>query len=478
MSDTVQTVQSSPPPTNTTLAVELAHVTQEMYKKNFELVERNKTLSILRKIHEIILSAVTDTSQIAEQVANTVVTEAEFKAVVILTLDKEKNALVRLAISQTEPIAKAEMETERPFFPDRVSLSDEENFVVQAVKAKKTYIAHNLLDILQPYAFQNQVEKLQTILNIKASLVYPFIVRDQVIGAMIICIGESETLLFQYQQDLIERLSGVVGIAIDNALLYKELQLANETLEQLDKLKDEFVSLASHELRTPMTAIKSYLWMALMGKGDTPEKQKLFLDRAYKSTDRLIKLVNDMLNVSRIESGRVILALKPVKLNNVIAETIAEILPRAQELGVNLVFTPDATMPDVSADTDKIKEVLINLVGNSLKFTPKDGSITISFTKLNGMAYVKITDTGKGISNEDMPKLFQKFSKLNENYLVKQNAQGTGLGLYISKSLVELHGGRIWVDSEGEGKGTTFSFTLTFADSKQGLQQVQQTVAS
>ncbi|QQG40613.1 MAG: GAF domain-containing sensor histidine kinase [Candidatus Levyibacteriota bacterium] len=466
ISDTAQgftDVPTIPPPTNTALAVELAHVTQEMYKKNFELVERNKALSILRKIHEIILSSVTDTKQIAEQVANTVATEAEFKAVIILMIDKDKNVLTRLAMSQTQPLAKSEVVLGRPFFPENISLIEEENLVIKAIKGKNIEITHDLLEVLKPYAFQNQIDQLQTVLQIKSSLIYPFIVRDEVIGAMIICIGESEALLFQYQQDLIERLSGVVGIAIDNALLYKELQQANEMLQQLDKLKDEFVSLASHELRTPMTAIKSYLWMALSGKGGVlPEKLKFYLDRAYKSTDRLIKLVNDMLNVSRIESGRIILSLKEVKYNDLINEVIAEITPRAQELGIHIAFSP-VNLSDVSADPDKLKEVLINLIGNSLKFTPQGGIITISALPQNGMILTSVKDTGKGIAKEDVPKLFQKFAMLGNNYLVKQDTQGTGLGLYISKSLIELHGGKIWVDSEGIDKGTTFYFTLKYA---------------
>lgn len=464
MSISSQSGQSVPPPTNTNLAVELAHVTEEMYKKNFELVERNKTLSLLRKIHEIILSSVTDLYQIAQQAADTVAIDAEFKGVVILLLDPKNNQLVRLAVSQTEQIAKVEIELDRSFYPEKLLLNEDENLVVRSIKEKKVQISHNLLDILKPYVFPNEVERIQTTLHIESSLVYPLIVREQIIGAMIICLAESETELFRYQQDLIERLAGVIGIAIDNAQLYQEIQKANEQLKQIDKLKDEFVSLASHELRTPMTAIKSYLWMTLMGKGGViSEKQKYYLDRAYKSTDRLIKLVNDMLNVSRIESGRINLVFQNVNLDKLITDVIAEILPRAQELGVVISFPPHQALPEVIADPDKIKEVVINLVGNSLKFTPKGGSVTISLLLDDDMIITKVSDTGKGIVKEDLPKLFQKFSTLGSNYLVKQNMQGTGLGLYISKSLVQLHGGKIWVESEGDNRGTTFSFSLRVA---------------
>lgn len=448
------------PSQNQDIASELAYVTQQMYKKNFELVERNKTLSVLRKISDIILSKVTDIKQVAQQVADVVVVEAEFKAVIILLLDKKENSLVKLAVSQTEGTAQAELELKRSFYSEKIPLSEDKNLAVLAIKQKASQVTHDMQDILTPFYIPEDSKRVENILGIKSSLIYPLIVRDQVLGAMIICIGQGEEALFQYQKDLIDRLSAVIGIAIDNTLLYKELQQANETLKQLDKLKDEFVSLASHELKTPMTAIKSYLWMALAGKGgELAEKQKHYLDQAYKSTDRLIKMVNDMLNVSRIEAGRIILTLKDVNYNQLITEALSEVTPRAQELGVNIIFSQNQNIPDVYADSDKIKEVIINLVGNSLKFTPKGGNITISAALENNMVSTRVIDTGQGITKEEMTKLFQKFNTSDANYLVKDSS-GTGLGLYISKSLITLHKGKIWAESEGEGKGTTFIFTL------------------
>ena len=431
-----------------------------MYKKNFELVERNKTLLVLRKISDIILSTATDIKQVAQQVADVVVVEAEFKAVIILLLDKKENALVKLAVSQTEGTAQAELELKRSFYSEKIPLSEEYNLAVLTIKQKSFQVTHSMHHILTPFYAPEDAKKVETIMAVKSSLIYPLIVRSQILGAMIICIGQGEEALFQYQKDLIDRLSAIIGIAIDNALLYQEIQQANETLKQLDKLKDEFVSLASHELKTPMTAIKSYLWMALAGKGgELSEKQKHYLDQAYRSTGRLIKMVNDMLNVSRIEAGRIVLSLKAVSYNQLVEEALSEIAPRAEELLVNVVFAKTENIPDVYADSDKIKEVIINLVGNSLKFTPSKGIITISASLENDMVVTRIKDTGRGITKEEMAKLFQKFNTSDDNYLVKDNS-GTGLGLYISKSLITLHGGKIWAESEGEGKGTTFIFTL------------------
>lgn len=244
-------------------------------------------------------------------------------------------------------------------------------------------------------------------------------------------------------------------------MLYNELQSANEKLKELDKLKDEFVSLASHELRTPMTAIKSYLWMTLQGDaGPLNDTQKLYLERAYSSVERLIKLVNDMLNISRIESGRVTVELQKTDLYKLTQEVVDDVQPRAGELGVHVAISPGNNLPEVIADPDKIKEVLFNLLGNSLKFTPKGGSITVSFGQNADMIETTVTDTGTGISPENISKLFQKFSMLAESYSANKNATGTGLGLYISRSIIDLHNGKIWALSDGVDKGSKFSFSL------------------
>lgn len=444
-------------------AKELAHINEEVYKKNKELAEKNKALSLLRKIDEIVLSKVTDIQQIAQQVANTIVDELEFKLVSILLLNKRDNVLIKLAVSQTDSIMQAEIKLNQELFGVKIDLSDDRNLIVKAVKDQRMQLTHGLNSVLVPHFTVDQSTLTQQLLGITTSFIYPLIVREEVIGAMVISISDADGLS-EFKNDLIDRLAGVIGIAIDNALLYLAIQDANERLKGIDRLKDEFVSLASHELRTPMTIIKSYLWMILEKEGTTlSEKQKMYLDRAYTSTQRLINLVNDMLNVSRIESGRFTLAIKPIDIVELVNTICTEMLPKAQEQKINLTFEkPQSVLPKVQADPGRIEEVIINLIGNSLKFTPEGGIIKISIINnpTDKTETVTVTDNGKGISKVDMTKLFQKFSMVGNNYLVKQNAQGTGLGLYLSKSIVELHGGKIWVESEGEGKGSKFSFTL------------------
>ena len=164
-------------------------------------------------------------------------------------------------------------------------------------------------------------------------------------------------------------------------IISSQLKNANEQLKVLDELKTEFVSVASHELRTPMTSIKSYLWMALKGKGgELNEKQRYYIERSYNSVVRLVRLVNDLLNISRIESGHISINFQAVNLMRVTQEVIDEVFPRALELGILIDMQRDDSLPMVLADPDKIKEVLFNLIANSLKFTQRGGSIVITYS--------------------------------------------------------------------------------------------------
>lgn len=451
---------SLPPQNNSKdLAAELAHVNREMYAKNLELVERNKTLSLLRKIDDIILSDVTSIKLIAQQIADAAVSEGEFKAVAILVIDRKEDALVRIGVSRTEAILQAEWELQKAFHGLKTSLSDTQNLTVKAIKEKKSQTTDNVFYILTPNFTQEEAQKIQEKLAIKSSLIFPLIARDDVIGTIILSLGEKAEDVSKYKTELIDQLVRVVGIAINNGLLYQTLQEANERLQGLDKLKDEFVSIASHELKTPMAIIRNYLWM-LENKSATLDdaKKKEYMHRTLVSTTRLINLVNDMLNVSRIESGRIEIKPDYFALPDLTHDVVTELNEKAKQLGIHLVVG-STQLPNVYADKGRIQEVLINLIGNALKFTPKDGSITVSFVEKDSIVETSVTDTGTGIKQEDLGKLFKKFGRIKNTFTAQAETEGTGLGLYICQQYIELFGGKIWVTSE-IGKGSTFSFTL------------------
>lgn len=231
---------------------------------------------------------------------------------------------------------------------------------------------------------------------------------------------------------------------------------------ELEKLKDEFVSLASHELRTPMTAIKGLISMVFEGDyGEINPSLKDPLSDIAKSTDRLIQLVNDMLDVSRIEAGRTKFTFTEVSALDLALEVVGMLKPLAMQKNIRLEVS-DSHINKVRADADKVKQILINLINNALKFTDH-GSVVVSFRSYEKYAYISVTDSGIGITKENQARLFGKFSQVSTS----QNGRppGTGLGLYLSREFARKMDGEMWIEHSEEGKGSTFTFALPFAGS-------------
>lgn len=250
-----------------------------------------------------------------------------------------------------------------------------------------------------------------------------------------------------------------------------QLEQSNRKLKDLDKLKDEFVSVASHELRTPMTAIKGFVSMMLEGDyGSIPNELKEPLEDIQSSTERLIHLVNDMLNVSRIEAGRLKFSLQNIDSNHLIEEVVSSLQPIAKEKGL-ILSSSTGTVQEVQADSDKVKQLLNNLIGNSLKFTD-GGSITVSSKEESGFVKISVTDTGMGMKKEDQSILFGKFQQIATQATGKPT--GTGLGLFISRELARKMGGDLWLEWSEIEKGSTFSFTLPIASSQIATKVKQQ----
>jgi len=231
--------------------------------------------------------------------------------------------------------------------------------------------------------------------------------------------------------------------------------------KRIEDMKTEFVSIVSHEFRTPLTSITGFVDLILEGDtGEINETQKEFLEIAQVETNRLAALVTDLLDVSRIETGRIELRMEPLSIGEIINAAITSLLPQATEKAVGVTARLSEESLKVKGEHDRVNQVLLNLLSNAIKYNRQGGKVDIMVSRDNGMVQVDVVDTGIGIPSGDIPMLFTKFYKAGATAAVSTG--GTGLGLFIAKSLVELHGGRIWVKSK-EGKGSTFSFTLPVA---------------
>lgn len=240
-----------------------------------------------------------------------------------------------------------------------------------------------------------------------------------------------------------------------------ELEVANKELRRLDEIKSEFVAVASHELRTPLATIKNSIQLLLQRKtGAINENQEKFLSLAEKNINRLTNILNSLLDLSKIESGRMELNFEEINLKDSIEFIISSFKPQVAGKSIEIKMEIEKDLPSVYADREKIAQILMNLVGNAIKFTPEGGTITVSAKPYNGdgrMVAVSVRDSGIGIPGDQLEKVFEKFFQVEES--LRRSIAGTGLGLPITKGLVEAHRGKIWVESE-IGKGSTFTFTL------------------
>ena len=239
--------------------------------------------------------------------------------------------------------------------------------------------------------------------------------------------------------------------------LERKVAERTKALEVASRHKSEFLANMSHELRTPLNAIIGFT-QVLRQKlfGDVNEKQEEYLGDIQTSADHLLELINDVLDLSKVEAGQVELDVAPFSLHEALERGVVMMKERALRDGIQLDLEPDPNVDLVSGDERRIRQVVFNLLSNAVKFTPEGGTVTVSSAQLNGEVHVSVSDTGPGIAPADQERIFEEFQQTDVG---AERHEGTGLGLALSKSLVELHGGRIWVESE-PGNGSTFTFTL------------------
>lgn len=241
--------------------------------------------------------------------------------------------------------------------------------------------------------------------------------------------------------------------------LSNQLAAANVELKRLDAAKSEFISIASHQLRTPLTAIKGYISLVLEGSyGKVIPSVQDVLNKVYTVNNRMGQLVEDLLNISRIESGRVQYNFVETSIEPIVADVVDMFVLMAKEKKLMLKMKlPRKSLPKLSLDVNKIREVISNLIDNALKYT-KEGSVTVSVEGEENAVVVRVADTGIGVDPGDVKRLFEKFTRSSET--MKLDVSGTGLGLYVGKNFVEAHGGLLSVESEGKGRGATFVIRL------------------
>lgn len=324
----------------------------------------------------------------------------------------------------------------------------------------------------------------------------PLLAQERLVG-VIDFFGLEKRTFTPHDLSLLTTIGHQIGVAIENVRLFEEiketaarLEQANEELQELNRLKSDFIAIVSHELRTPLASIMGYV--DLMNDEETGplnEEQKKYLEIIERNTDRLSRLINDILDISRIEAGRMDLLMQPLNLNELVQEVITTMQPQASEKELRVfTFLPEG-VPITQGDIDRVRQVVVNLLSNAIKFTPEGGEIRVSnyavriaeaaaepmtalpphisqkdLTSLRktlpegSWLLASVADTGMGIPKEVLHKIFEKFYQVGG--AARQKMSGSGLGLSIAKGIARAHGGEIWAESPGPGKGATFTLAL------------------
>lgn len=318
-------------------------------------------------------------------------------------------------------------------------------FSVKLIGTQALVLALIVLIASEFFFVQNQTNKILTAITLGLAIIFGFI-------------------LVRSVKKEIEAKAKVAAINDELAKNKQDLEKANTRLQKLDKTKSEFLSIASHQLRTPISGIKGYLSMIIEGDfGKIEPKPKEIIQQIYDNTERLNGLVNDFLDVSRIERGKLVMERQMTDIAEMVQSIVYNFQPVVKTKGLTLVYNPPKeTIPKINVDANKLRQVILNLTDNAIKYTPS-GSITVTLEGLSDHLRCSVKDTGVGLDPEQAKNLFKPFSRATD--ASKTNATGTGLGLYVAKKIIEYHGGKAWAESEGKGKGSTFIIEMPYDQS-------------
>jgi GAF domain-containing protein len=323
-------------------------------------------------------------------------------------------------------------------------------------RAAETREPTQIADIAVSGAYQSHVRDMLIDAGYRALLSVPLLREEEIIGSLSLLRKVSG----EFSLEVIEVLKTFAtqsALAIQNARLFREIADKSAQLEAASRHKSEFLANMSHELRTPLNAIIGFSEVLVDRMfGELNEKQDEYLKDIYASGQHLLSLINDILDLSKIEAGRMELEATDFDLPSAIDNALILVRERASRRGIRLGHSVDERLGSIRGDERKVKQVLLNLLSNALKFTPEGGRIDVRATPKDGVAEISVADTGVGIAPEDQEAVFEEFRQVGT---ADKKVEGTGLGLALSRKFIELHGGRIWVESE-VGKGSTFRFTL------------------
>lgn len=436
------------------------HVTQEMYRKNLELVETNRTLSLLRAIDALVLESQDSLEVLTTAIAKAITNNSNFTSVAIFArmpgksdIDLFGRSLPLDSKATIADLPKIALDPDAPWLK-----SDQRELKLMVTPEQLAH--HKQLGLTK-----NTITQLYASPDVHMVYLLKLQARQKVVGAMAIGFVNSHENLTPEDINLLERLSDAVGVAVDNRLLFeenqrvlKQLQKTNDKLRALDEAKDEFISMASHQLRTPLTSVKGYVSMVIEGDaGKLTKMQHDLLGQAFASSQRMVYLIADLLNVSRLRTGKFVIENKPTQLADVVETELSQLQEAAKTKKQALVYKKPKNFPSLMLDETKIRQVVMNFTDNALYYTQAGGKIVVNLEQKGKSIEFTVVDNGIGVPKEEQHKLFAKFYRAGNAR--KARPDGTGLGLFMAKKVIIAQGGAV-IFRTAENKGSTFGFSF------------------
>ena len=426
------------------------------------LESKNRELIALNNISSITRSVIT-LERVMSELLRGVCDGMGYEAAFLLFHDPEKDVIRIFTQRDTSYMKEIEKKWGNNIDHYHLPVDDQTNVVYQAMKKKKMIIRNELSEVVKgivPQVSPQTIAALQQHFGFRKFVAAPLVAEGKVLGAII---GVSrESWIEPEAIRTFEGFADQAALAMDNAMLIAELKKKNIELERVSRVKSEFLATMSHELRTPLTAIIGFSELLLEEvMGNLSVDQKESLQEILANGENLLQLINGLLDLAKIESGKMELSVEAISIKDLVERVQKTISSLLHKKGHILEVQIQENFPIVYADERKIQQVLLNLLSNAIKFTPAGGTIRIAVEYLgdshSGEFKVTLSDTGVGIRKKDLNHIFESFQQADSSYT--REYQGTGLGLALVKQFVEMHGGKIFVESE-LGRGSKFVFVI------------------
>jgi len=441
-------------------------VTEQLYEQNAELAVKNKTLSLLEELYQTSTKTLTP-EEMAQAVADIIQKSLNLECAGILRLHTKKDELMPLGFSQSARLNKTLDQIQVRFGAMAITNVSHNEFLGRALRNPNGAVTNNLIDVWDSLIAEGHLHKINTESHVKTVLVVPLALGNTALGALLLGFNRDYATLNTFEKKSIQNISDPIGLLLYKAYLYKNLQKAykvekkaKEELLQLDKIKDQFLLTTQHDLRKPLTSVKWFLELLVGGAlGKQTDKSLEGAHQLQDTVQNSIEQVNSFLDIAQFQMGKGAITMTPgVDVLAMMDKIVERLKKQAEEKNIYLKLEKPAQASPVSADAIKLKAAIANIIDNAIKYTPQ-GGVTAKVEEKNGTLLITVADTGIGIPQDKVQTLFGQMFERTEQ-AKRTTTMGKGIGLYLSAQIIKGHGGKIWAESPGENKGSTFFIEL------------------